>query len=528
MKTVLSTLATLIFFVSQVAVSSVYADAPACGDNAKADIVIMIDKTGSITDSDLTLEKTAAKGLLNSFSAAVVNKPRFAIGTFNVEEGPDARIVAGGELTDVYGADNIDPNLDSGLYAAINDINSPNGFTNLSEAFDVAQAELSAHAADAGYADYADYIIIISDGVTNRPSSPTPSSCSTGTPGDSALASATNAKNAGTTIFTLHYGTDSPCAAGTGSAFLLQLSSGPAYYFEANADLSGIFDLIADFLGCNDNDSCTTDTCNDETHLCEFSAVDSDGDGTFDCNDGCPEDPNKTSPGLCGCNQADTDSDNDGTPDCNDSCPNDPTHITPAEEVCNDLDDNCNGLIDEELDCFRDCNGTLHGTAVLDRCGVCGGDGQSCLGCNEVNITDTQFALDGNALALRNAVHKASALLLKLNKAAANKEFVKAVRAQAGALYQDAWTKTWSVPNVLNVCANQVFCVQTSNAGVVESLKSNSDSLLDLVNQVLKRIRAKTKSASRSKSKLSNGANKLHKDSYAKAGQIPLLASSCS
>ena len=29
--------------------------------------------------------------------------------------------------------------------------------------------------------------------------------------------------------------------------------------------------------------------------------VDRDGDGVDDCRDGCPGDPNKTSPGRCGC-----------------------------------------------------------------------------------------------------------------------------------------------------------------------------------------------------------------------------------
>ena len=29
--------------------------------------------------------------------------------------------------------------------------------------------------------------------------------------------------------------------------------------------------------------------------------ADSDGDGAFDCEDGCPADPEKTEPGLCGC-----------------------------------------------------------------------------------------------------------------------------------------------------------------------------------------------------------------------------------
>ena len=45
------------------------------------------------------------------------------------------------------------------------------------------------------------------------------------------------------------------------------------------------------------------------------------GDGVLDANDGCPNDPAKTDPGLCGCGVADTDSDDDGTADCEDPTP---------------------------------------------------------------------------------------------------------------------------------------------------------------------------------------------------------------
>ena len=56
-------------------------------------------------------------------------------------------------------------------------------------------------------------------------------------------------------------------------------------------------------------------------------AVDSDGDGTRDCNDGCPNDPDKIATGQCGCGVADTDSDNDGVANCNDNCPSTPGQI---------------------------------------------------------------------------------------------------------------------------------------------------------------------------------------------------------
>lgn len=46
----------------------------------------------------------------------------------------------------------------------------------------------------------------------------------------------------------------------------------------------------------------------------------------------CPDDPNKTSPGVCGCGVADADSDDDGIMDCVDNCP-----ATPAGE---DVDSN--------------------------------------------------------------------------------------------------------------------------------------------------------------------------------------------
>ena len=83
-------------------------------------------------------------------------------------------------------------------------------------------------------------------------------------------------------------------------------------------------------------DLCPDDDDKTEPGLCGCGVpdVDTDNDGTPDCDDMCKEDPNKTEPGECGCGTEDTDTDNDGTADCNDGCPNDPDKVEPKECGC--------------------------------------------------------------------------------------------------------------------------------------------------------------------------------------------------
>jgi len=67
---------------------------------------------------------------------------------------------------------------------------------------------------------------------------------------------------------------------------------------------------------------------------------DRDCDRTVDVEDGCPDDPNKTKLGICGCGQSDdSDRDNDNTPDCIDACPDDPNKIEPGYFGCDKSED---------------------------------------------------------------------------------------------------------------------------------------------------------------------------------------------
>ena len=88
--------------------------------------------------------------------------------------------------------------------------------------------------------------------------------------------------------------------------------------------------------------------------------TDSDGDGVIDDCDGCPNDPNKADPGICGCGIPDTDSDGDGIPDCEDNCL---AAYNPGQEDCDD--DGVGDACAPEPDCNE--NG------VPDSCDITGG-----------------------------------------------------------------------------------------------------------------------------------------------------------
>ena len=133
-------------------------------------------------------------------------------------------------------------------------------------------------------------------------------------------------------------------------------------------------------------DGCPLDPAKTTPGICGCGTPDTDTDldGTPDCIDACPNDPNKTDPGVCGCGISDVDSDNDGIPDCNDSCPTDPNKIAPGSCGCGmpdalaDGDLNGNGIVDGgDIQRFVEaitggvsqadvCHGDFDGTISLD------------------------------------------------------------------------------------------------------------------------------------------------------------------
>jgi len=145
---------------------------------------------------------------------------------------------------------------------------------------------------------------------------------------------------------------------------------------------------------CDDGDLCTTDLClggacqntplpdcgdlcpddpeKTEPGVCGCGVpdADGDGDGTPDCEDGCPGDPDKVDAGLCGCGESDADLDSDGTPDCLDGCPEDPAKTEPGVCGCGVSDDD--QTTDTDGDGVVDCNDGCYQDPDKTEPGVCG------------------------------------------------------------------------------------------------------------------------------------------------------------
>ena len=106
------------------------------------------------------------------------------------------------------------------------------------------------------------------------------------------------------------------------------------------------------------------------------AAPDTDGDLAPDCIDQCPENRDKTEPGICGCEAPDFDADGDGILDCFDQCPTDSTKSSPGNCGCETaetaIDMDSDGLLDcidpdDDNDTVLDEQEAADGTDPLDR-----------------------------------------------------------------------------------------------------------------------------------------------------------------
>lgn len=122
--------------------------------------------------------------------------------------------------------------------------------------------------------------------------------------------------------------------------------------------------------------------CDSEKELRENCDADTDNDGVEDANDGCPLDPKKVNPGICGCGVTEVDSDNDGVLDCKDECPNDRNKVLAGDCGCGRDESDSDG--DGVADCADECPSN----SAITKVGICG--------CANPSITSIRVANVGS------------------------------------------------------------------------------------------------------------------------------------
>ncbi len=173
----------------------------------------------------------------------------------------------------------------------------------------------------------------------------------------------------------------------------------------------------------------------------------------------------------------------------------------------------------------RDCEGTIDGTKKIDECGICGGDGRSCLDCLDSNIRDSQFAIDNRAVQLFKVNTKFAKIITKLGNVK-DKKFALKVTKESKKLYEESWQYVWSLPSVITNCANSSVCAQNDNSAVINVLTQNTNKLFKLTKSSYKKLK-KIAGTKASHAKLFNQATLNSQANISEINNIPRFASVC-
>lgn len=174
------------------------------------------------------------------------------------------------------------------------------------------------------------------------------------------------------------------------------------------------------------------------------------------------------------------------------------------------------------------CDGVPNSDLVEDDCGICGGDGTLCDGCDSSNQSDTLFRLDAGAK-LQEDVIKAQTKVLK-RLAGSNRrtsQSVLNIRETANRLQIRNWVLSWTLPRIAVVCPVEIAnCVTRSNVTTLAEYRLNALELRTLTFKVL-RLLKKAGRPRRLRVRARRRAKSIYKENMALADTVPLSQSSC-
>lgn len=173
-----------------------------------------------------------------------------------------------------------------------------------------------------------------------------------------------------------------------------------------------------------------------------------------------------------------------------------------------------------------DCAGVPNGGASVDHCGVCGGDGTSCLECKKVVMEGQLLALDGGAFGQEKVAKKALKRLKAVDSTPATQEFVAAQLKMAQELYMANWTLTYKLPGQIIDCEVSQFCLQVNLAPVFDTYNINAKKLRDIGANAVARLK-KLGKFGKSEKKLLKDVQKSYNKTQKHSAAFPKQTEAC-
>ena len=194
-----------------------------------------------------------------------------------------------------------------------------------------------------------------------------------------------------------------------------------------------------------------------------------------------------------------------------------------------------------------DCAGTVNGSAVVDRCGVCAGDGLSCLQCTEVKTTSRVRTIRKEAARQKLLAEEGIKVLAKILGEpldASSRKYIARLNGYAEANYSRISTLTTKISTTVLQCANVQICKKCSTLDVLTKIKAVSKESTKFAWRINREIRvafnrrcrrtgqhcAKTNPGrpGSSADRLSTGSNASHDSVSRSLKRLPQFSSQCS
>ena len=173
-----------------------------------------------------------------------------------------------------------------------------------------------------------------------------------------------------------------------------------------------------------------------------------------------------------------------------------------------------------------DCAGVINGKAKFDTCGVCNGNNNSCNDCIDTDISQKQGLIDNHALQISKVSIKIAKLLAKTGDKNAVKYSVK-FNKDINDLFSKIWKSVWTIPRVIKNCTSSSSCTQQSNSARIESLLSDTKLLFSKTQQAYKKLKKLTK-IKPALVKQYNKAKDLTQQNLTEINSLPRFNSTCS